>query len=105
MDTDTIAAGLRVRLAELTESVAQGEVERRAPLDTDWQEAATEKEDADALAGIEATHLTEIAGIEAALARIAAGEYGSCSVCGIEIPAARLAALPTATICVNHSKV
>ena len=43
-------------------------------------------------------HLGEI---EAALARVAAGTYGGCAVCGRPIPAARLEARPTATTCVG----
>ena len=43
-------------------------------------------------------HLAEIA---AARARLAAGTYGSCEVCGSTIPAARLAARPTARTCVG----
>ena len=42
-------------------------------------------------------HLGEI---DAALARLAAGTYGGCAVCGRPIPAARLEARPTATTCV-----
>lgn len=37
--------------------------------------------------------------IDAALARLEAGTYGVCSRCGQPIPAARLAARPTATTC------
>jgi RNA polymerase-binding transcription factor len=42
--------------------------------------------------------LTEV---EAALARIKAGDYGVCSACHISIPKARLEALPWARLCVN----
>ena len=45
-------------------------------------------------------HLAEI---EAAQRRIADGTYGLCTVCGREIPAARLEARPTATTCVEHA--
>lgn len=39
--------------------------------------------------------------IEAALQRIAAGEYGHCFVCGEEIDIRRLAADPTSTRCMG----
>jgi DnaK suppressor protein len=39
--------------------------------------------------------------VRAALARIKAGTYGSCLRCGADIPAARLAAMPTATLCIK----
>jgi RNA polymerase-binding transcription factor DksA len=45
-------------------------------------------------------HLDEI---DAALARLAAGTYGRCEVCGRQIPAARLEARPTARTCVEHA--
>jgi RNA polymerase-binding transcription factor DksA len=38
--------------------------------------------------------------IDAALARIAAGSYGLCAVCGRPIPEERLDVLPYATLCV-----
>ncbi|HEX4492449.1 MAG TPA: TraR/DksA C4-type zinc finger protein [Acidimicrobiia bacterium] len=38
--------------------------------------------------------------LDAALARLEADEYGRCERCGAAIPAARLAAIPTATRCV-----
>lgn len=39
--------------------------------------------------------------INSALDRIKSGEYGSCALCGNEIPAARLQALPWARLCVR----
>lgn len=41
----------------------------------------------------------EIAAIDAALARIHAGSYGTCLACGKAIQVARLRAQPTATTC------
>ncbi len=40
--------------------------------------------------------------VEATLARIADGTYGTCQVCGAEIPDERLAAAPTTTSCGRH---
>lgn len=45
--------------------------------------------------------VAERAEIAAARERLASGEYGICEVCGRPIPAARLAARPTATRCVR----
>lgn len=42
--------------------------------------------------------------IDAALVRIGEGTYGFCSVCGDMIDTDRLAILPTATLCLRHSK-
>jgi RNA polymerase-binding transcription factor DksA len=58
-------------------------------------------EDSDALGGIQDSKIMEADGIRAALGRIAAGSYGQCAKCGCTIPAARMAAVPTATECVD----
>jgi DnaK suppressor protein len=42
--------------------------------------------------------------IEVALDRLDNGEYGECRECGEEIGAARLKALPTATLCIDCAK-
>lgn len=39
--------------------------------------------------------------VAAALARLAAGEYGTCSSCGSPIPYGRLIAMPEATQCLS----
>ena len=44
--------------------------------------------------------LTELAEVEAAIARMADGTYGECSECAQPIPPARLEAYPTARRCV-----
>lgn len=41
--------------------------------------------------------------IDSALARLAAGAYGTCEVCLRPIPPARLEARPTARTCVEHA--
>jgi DnaK suppressor protein len=43
----------------------------------------------------------EIRKIDAALARLEAGEFGYCATCGDEIPAKRLAFDPAASLCVD----
>ena len=45
--------------------------------------------------------LARLAAVRAALARLDAGTYGVCAVCGRQILDARLEALPTATTCVT----
>lgn len=39
--------------------------------------------------------------VEKALARVAAGTYGSCERCGAEIPLERMEAVPTASLCIK----
>ncbi len=43
--------------------------------------------------------------VDAALARLEAGEYGLCRVCGREIGAERLEAVPYATLCIDDKRL
>jgi RNA polymerase-binding transcription factor DksA len=43
----------------------------------------------------------QLVAVDAALARIAEGTYGSCARCGIDINAARLVAMPEAAMCAS----
>lgn len=43
--------------------------------------------------------------VEAALVRLEAGEYGLCRVCGREIGAERLEAVPYATLCIDDKRL
>lgn len=45
--------------------------------------------------------LARLAEVDAAVARLDAGSYGRCEVCGGPIGRARLEAIPTATHCIN----
>lgn len=46
----------------------------------------------------------ELAQVNHALERVAAGQYGVCEVCGLAIPAERLDARPAATLCIVHQR-
>jgi len=45
-----------------------------------------------------------LADVDAALARAAAGEYGTCATCGRSIAAERLAARPQARTCIDCAR-
>ncbi len=47
--------------------------------------------------------LDVLAQVRGARQRVAEGTYGTCEVCGEEIPAARLEARPWASRCVRHA--
>lgn len=97
-------ANIRVRLealrTELSGRAGRLNEELAEPLSADWEEQAVQREDDEALDAQAALIDGEIAAIDAALGRIAAGTYGQCAVCGGEIASARLEAMPTATRCV-----
>lgn len=60
---------------------------------------------ADMLADMDAAivdrQITEVREIEAALKRLAAGDFGTCVDCGADIPVARLKVYPTAARCID----
>jgi DnaK suppressor protein len=102
-DHSATANMLRTRLVELTGDIAEVEAARRAPLDADFSEQAGELAGQDALGGIENGKINEADKIRSALVRIENGTYGICTKCGRDIPEKRLAAVPTATTCVEHA--
>jgi DnaK suppressor protein len=68
--------------------------------DQEVSDAATATDDIDTsvLDDIEA----ELGDVEAALARLDDGSYGTCDVCGAEIGEARLVERPTDRHCADH---
>lgn len=71
------------------------------PLDQNSEEAVVETQNDAVLDGLDAQGREELAQIDHALQRLAAGQYQVCSRCGATISAERLAALPYTTICVH----
>jgi RNA polymerase-binding transcription factor DksA len=69
------------------------------PGTADWDDLATEREGDEVLENLGHSAVQEIAMIDAALARIAAGEYGHCTRCGSLISEARLDVLPYTPFC------
>ena len=100
-DYQEVAEKLSSRLGELTGRAEAIEDELRSPLNADSSEQAVDLADDEAIAGVDEVIRKEISDINAALLRIESGSYGTCSVCGSSIGAKRLAALPTATRCIN----
>ncbi|MEZ5754297.1 MAG: TraR/DksA C4-type zinc finger protein [Paracoccaceae bacterium] len=90
---------LETRLADLQGRLAGIEAELDSHNAADWEELATEREGDEVLEGMGLSGQQEIRMIEAALQRMAAGEYGSCVKCGAEISAARLDVLPFTPFC------
>lgn len=55
------------------------------------------------LGAVLAQATSRLAELDAATARVAAGSYGRCEVCGRPIGDARLAARPAARTCIDHA--
>lgn len=101
MNIDEIAAELRARLSEVQAEIARLEQATIQPLSAKFADQANDLEELATNEGMEVQHIHEAEQILAALGRIEAGEYGVCSNCGADIAMARLAALPTATRCIQ----
>ena len=69
--------------------------------ESELEEGAQEENLSRVLSGLDDRSQAEIDAIDAALTRMADGEYGRCTDCGEPIPLERLEALPTATTCVE----
>lgn len=70
-------------------------------MSSNWTEQATERENDEVLESLGNSSEQELVMINAALKRIDSGDYFSCSLCGDEIPSARLELLPFSAHCVN----
>lgn len=95
----TAILGRLVRLElELSGIVESGSAGADDEHDPEGATLAFERQHAAALLSQARQHLAEI---EAAMLRLADGEYGRCAGCGELIGAARLAARPRATTCIR----
>ncbi len=94
-------AQMQRRLAALKSRLSGISTELVAEHSPDWEDLATEREGDEVLEGMGNAGLLEIRRIEAALARIEAGDYGICATCGQEIEPSRLDVLPDTPFCRN----
>ena len=99
MSIETRKAQLEARLADLTGRLAKIEAELESHQSPDWEDLATEREADEVLEGMGLSGQQEIRMIEAALGRVAEGNYGICVNCGNDIGDARLDVLPFTPFC------
>ncbi|HEY0682252.1 MAG TPA: TraR/DksA C4-type zinc finger protein [Steroidobacter sp.] len=107
MNTDSMAleqikARLLARRAELQQRkhrVGRDLSRQLEPLSSDSSDRAIQLENDESLQAIGQAAVNEIEDIDVALDRMARGLYGFCKSCGEEISAARLAAVPQASMC------
>ena len=95
----TRKAAMEARLGDLTARLTAIEAELDSHNDPDWEELAVEREGDEVLEATGVSGQQEMRMIEAALARIDAGDYGFCTKCGAEIGEARLDAVPFTPFC------
>lgn len=69
----------------------------------DWEELAVEREGDEVLEDLGLAAQDELRGLDAALKRLAAGEYGYCATCGVRVAEERLDLLPATPFCAAHA--
>lgn len=89
----------RALLETVRRAGAELEALRSAERDPEFEEGAQAEHEAFTLSRLGESQRRELEQIDAALARIDAGEYGVCRDCEQEIDPRRLAALPYALLC------
>ena len=75
-----------------------------APLDSDLDDQAIQRENDDALDALDARGRQELEAIESALHRLSSGTFGRCIRCGESISPDRLRAQPTAETCIQCAR-
>ena len=103
MTPDAAKDILLARRAELLGNLERIEDQLDDPMPNDWEDAASERQGDEVLTALGQSDQAEIRRIDAALARIAAGEYGDCVQCGNPIAERRLQLLPDTPFCANCS--
>jgi RNA polymerase-binding transcription factor DksA len=98
------AGVLRDRAEELKGRLTRIERDLDAPVPTDWDDQAIEREDDQVQEGLGAAGYSELLAVEAALKRVATGDFGICVACGSEISEERLDAVPYAPRCRNCAR-
>ncbi len=92
-------AALETRQADLMARLAAIDTELDSHQNPDWDDLAVEREPDEVLEATGHSGQQELRQIEAALHRIATGEYGLCAKCGSEIGEDRLNVLPETPLC------
>ncbi len=100
---DAVKVALQRRRRQILETTRRAAAEldalRSAERDPEFEEGAQSEHAQYTLSRLGETQRRELALIDAALARVDAGEYGVCRDCEAEIDPRRLAALPYALLC------
>lgn len=101
VDVNKYRGMLQARLKELNTRLHEIDDELDSHLSKDWEGLALEVEEEEVLEGLGESGQSEIAKINAALARMEEGEFGYCVKCGVEILTARLDIVPHTPFCRN----
>lgn len=99
-----LRATLQDQLTHLQQRLRKIEQNLRQTPEADSQERAISRENDDVLERLDESDREEIHQLQEAIARIDAGSYGFCTLCGKNITPARLAALPYASTCITCAR-
>lgn len=90
-----------IGVASLTEET--GEL-LSSSADNHLADTASDTYDRELDEGLEEDAREQLRQVEEALARIESGEYGTCRICGKQIPVERLEAVPWTTLCIDDAR-
>lgn len=100
MKSDAVRkAELEARQADLNARIEDIGAELDSHESKDWEEMATEREGDEVLEDLGQSAQQELRMIDAALGRLAEGEYGYCVQCGSRIAEERLDLIPATPFC------
>lgn len=99
MDTQHYQHVLKARRSELDRRLHKIETDLDQPGNPDDDDRAIERSNDEVLESLGEAGQKELNAINAALARIGAGTFGTCAKCAEPISAARLNAVPHAALC------
>lgn len=101
MDMKVQKAKLLERRKALVGDMQEIEDALDAPMPTDWEDRASERQGDEVLEALGQAELSELKRIDAALKRMEEGSYGTCQTCGKAVAEARLVAVPEAAQCIS----
>jgi DnaK suppressor protein len=107
-DDQRLRTMLESERTELLDAISHYEVQARHKkpgLGNHMADDGTEAFDQAASLALHRNEQALLSQVEAALARMDKGEYGSCERCGEEIDFARLKAIPYATLCIRCQQI
>lgn len=104
MNTTTIKRDLEDRRRNIERRLAAIESDLGGRLDADSADRAIQNENDEVLVGMERSGREELKAISSALERLENGSYGRCVLCGAQVGAARLEALPFTPFCLECAK-
>ena len=115
IDTDRFRSALLERKEHLEGTIARHDIggatltEETGELtdstyDNHLADTATETYERELDEGLEEDAREQLHQVEKALGRIESGEYGTCEICGKEIPVERLEAVPWTTLCIDDAR-